>query len=196
MEEEDDEEMEEEDLEEMEEGEDEKEEEIIAEDEAEIIYPYDEEDPNNQPPPALDDESEFAPSVIPVFDAENRPVPPVIYFSCTYERGESSPALEILKDIGEVYPFGLVPLTIGTAMKRIKRLNEEFQANVSKVNSMMESMSLEFDRVRKESYRALELVEWEAGARNAAMTDDDVEADDVKDDDSKDDDDMDDDSAD
>ncbi|GJS38165.1 hypothetical protein Tco_0563208 [Tanacetum coccineum] len=89
MEEEDDEEMEEEDDEEME---DEEEEEIVAEDEAEIIYPYDEAGPNNRPPPALDDESEFAPSVIPVFDAENRPVPPVIHFSSTYELGESSSA--------------------------------------------------------------------------------------------------------
>ncbi|GJU03577.1 putative reverse transcriptase domain-containing protein [Tanacetum coccineum] len=42
--------MEEEDDEEME---DEEEEEIVAEDEAEIIYPYDEADLNNRPPPAL-----------------------------------------------------------------------------------------------------------------------------------------------
>ncbi|GJS13459.1 hypothetical protein Tco_0407931 [Tanacetum coccineum] len=175
MEEEDDEEMEEEDDEEME---DEEEEEIVAEDEAEIIYPYDEADPNNRPPPALDDESEFAPSVIPVFDAENRPVPPV-------------------------YPFGLVPPTIGTAMRCIKKLDEqmheraevderivkkidksdlrirmvgrdamsldsvvrECQADVSKVISMMENISLEFDRVCKEIRRALELVEWEVGVR-------------------------------
>nr|GEV58928.1 hypothetical protein [Tanacetum cinerariifolium] len=55
-------------------------------------------------------------------------------------------------------------------------------ADVSKVISMMESMSLEFDWVRKESRRALEL------ARNAAMADDDVEDDDVEDDDYMDDD--------
>ncbi|GJY89277.1 hypothetical protein Tco_0503905 [Tanacetum coccineum] len=78
--------------EEMEEEEDEEEEEIVTEDEAEIIYPYDEADPNNRPPPASDDESEFAPSVIPVFDAENRPIPPPIHFSSTYDLGESSSA--------------------------------------------------------------------------------------------------------
>nr|GFA71293.1 hypothetical protein [Tanacetum cinerariifolium] len=56
----------------------------------------------------------------------------------------------------------------------------ECQADVSKVISMMENMSLEFDR-----------------ARNATMADDDVEADDVEDDDVEDDDDdMDDDVAD
>ncbi|GKB51021.1 putative reverse transcriptase domain-containing protein, partial [Tanacetum coccineum] len=179
--------------------------------------------------------SEFAPSVIPVFDVENRPVPPVIHFSSTYEWGESSFAQEFLKDIGEVYPLGLVPPTIGNAISRIRKLNEqireqaevderivkkidrndlrirmvgrdamsldsavkECQAGVSKVISMMESMSLEFDRVHKESRRALELVEWEAGVReqyllkNAAMADDDVGDDDVEDED-----DMDDDAAD
>ncbi|GKG15041.1 hypothetical protein Tco_0354641, partial [Tanacetum coccineum] len=119
----------------------------------------------------------------------NRPVPPVIHFSSTYELGESSSAREILKDIDEVYPLGLVPPTIGTAMRRIRKLNEkmreraevnerilkkidksdlhirmvgrdamsldgavrECQADVSKVISMMESMSLEFNKVRKES---------------------------------------------
>ncbi|GJX55573.1 retrovirus-related pol polyprotein from transposon TNT 1-94 [Tanacetum coccineum] len=192
--------------------EDEEEEEIVAKEEAEIIYPYDEADPNNRPPPTSNDESEFSPSVIPVFDAKNRPVPPVIHFSSTYERGESSFAREILKDIGKVSPLGPVPPTIGIVMSRIRKLNEQMreraevderivkkidkndlriwmvgrdamkldgvvrkcQADVSKVISMMESMSLEFDR-----------------ARNAAMADDGVEDDDVGDDD-----DMDDDAAD
>ncbi|GJW31466.1 putative reverse transcriptase domain-containing protein [Tanacetum coccineum] len=216
-----DEEMEEEEYEEIE---DEEEEEFVAEEEAKIIYLYDEADPNNQPPPALDDESEFAHSVIPVIDAENRPVPHVIHFSSTYELSESSSAREnnrpppssddesefasssareILKDIGKVSLLGPVPPTIGTAMSRIRKLNEqmreraevdkrivkkidknelrirmvgrdamnldgavrECQVDISKVISMMESMSLEFERVRKESRRALELVEWEAGVR-------------------------------
>ncbi|GJV19735.1 hypothetical protein Tco_1368755 [Tanacetum coccineum] len=112
-------------------------------------------------------------------------------------------AREILKDIGKVYPFGPVPPMIGTAMRRIRKLNElkrervevekrimkkidrsdlrtrmawcckECQADVSKVISMKKSMSLEFDR-----------------ARNAAMADNDVVDDDVKDED-----DMDDDAA-
>nr|GFC24170.1 hypothetical protein [Tanacetum cinerariifolium] len=187
-----------------------------AEDEAEIIYPYDEAYLNNRPPPTSDDESEFASSVIPMFDDENRPVPPVIHFGSTYERGESSFSREILKDINEVYLFGPVSLTIATAIKRIRRLNEQMceqaevderivkkidmsdlrirmvdrdamsldgavrqcQADVSKVISMMESMSLEFDK-----------------ARNAAMADDDVKADDVEDSDVEDDD-MDDNAAD
>ncbi|GJW72663.1 hypothetical protein Tco_0129580 [Tanacetum coccineum] len=218
---------------------DEEEEEIVAEEEAEIIYPYDEVDPNNRPPPASDDESEFVPSVVPVFDAENRPVLSVLHFSSTYEQSESSSAREILKDIDKVSPLGLVPLTISTAMSRIRKLNEqmrerdevderivkkinksdlgiwmvgrdamnldcavrECQADVSKVIIMMKNMTLEFHRVRKESHRALELVDPFLDnpyiqARNAAMADNDVDDDDVEDDDVEDDDDMDDDAAD
>ncbi|GJU44621.1 hypothetical protein Tco_1201887, partial [Tanacetum coccineum] len=188
--------------EEMEEEEDEEEEKIVAEDEVEIIYPYDEAYPNNRPPPALDDESEFAPSFIPVFDAENRPVPPVIHFSSTYELCESSSAREILKDIGEVDEriVNMIDMSdlriqmVGHDAMSLDGAIRECQADVSKVISMMESISLEFDRVPKESHRALELVEWEAGIReqyllkNAAMADDDVEDDDVEDKDDMDDD--------
>ncbi|GKF97537.1 hypothetical protein Tco_0293358, partial [Tanacetum coccineum] len=112
---------------EMEEEEDQEEEEIVAEDEVKIIYPYDEADPNNRPPLTSDDESEFAPSVILVFDAKNRPVPPVIHFSSIYERGESSSAREILKDIGKVNPLGPVPPIISTAMSHIRKLNEQMR---------------------------------------------------------------------
>ncbi|GJT14771.1 hypothetical protein Tco_0873477 [Tanacetum coccineum] len=194
--------------EEDEEMEDEEEEEIAAEEEAEIIYPYDEVDPNNRPPPASDDESEFAPFVILVVNAANKPVPFVLHFSSTYERGESSSAQVILKDISKVSPLGPVPPTISTAMRHIRKLNDQMreraevdkrivkridkndlcvrmvgsdvinldcairkcQADVSKVISMMENMSLEFERVCNESRRALELVEWEAEVREQYLS--------------------------
>ncbi|GJV87873.1 putative reverse transcriptase domain-containing protein [Tanacetum coccineum] len=180
MEEEDDEEMEEEDDEEMEEEddeemEDEEEEKIVAKDKVEIIYPYDEADLNNRPPPASDDESEFAPSVILVFDAENRPVPPVIHFSSTYELGESSSAREILKDIGEVYLFGPVPPTIGTAMRRIRKLNKQIRERVE---------------VDKRIVKKINRSDLRNPMGNAAMADDDVEDDDVEDEDDMDDDDA------
>nr|GEW62675.1 hypothetical protein [Tanacetum cinerariifolium] len=184
--------------------EDGEEEEIVTKDEVEIIYPYDEKDLNNRIPPTSNDESEFAPSVIPVFDVENRLVPPVIHFSSTYEQDESSSAREILKDISEVDErivkkidrSDLCIRMVGCDDMNLDGVVREYQADVSKVISMIESMSLKFDRVRRESRRALELVEWEAGARNATMADDDVEADDVDDDDVEDDDDIDDDATD
>nr|GFB72145.1 hypothetical protein [Tanacetum cinerariifolium] len=164
--EEDDEELEEEDVEKMEEEEDEEEEEIVAE-ETDIIFRYDEADPNNRPPPASDDESEFAPFVIHLFDVENRPVPPVIYFISTYEQGESPSTREISKDISEVDErivkkidrSDLCIWMVGRDAMSLDGVIRECQDDVSKVISMMESMSLEFDRVHKESRRALELVE-------------------------------------
>ncbi|GJR04854.1 putative reverse transcriptase domain-containing protein [Tanacetum coccineum] len=186
----------------------------IEEEDDEEMEEEDDEEMEEEDNEEMEDEEEeeiFAPSVIPVFDVENRLLPLVIHFSSTYELGESSSSREILKDIGEVYLLGPVPPTIGTAMRRIRKLNEqireraevderivkkidksdlrirmvgrdamsldgavrECQADVSKVISMMKSMSLEFDR-----------------ARNAAMADDDVEDDDVEDEDDMDDDDA------
>ncbi|GKF53491.1 hypothetical protein Tco_0160401, partial [Tanacetum coccineum] len=161
-----DEEMEEEDDEEME---DEEEEKIVAEDKAKIIYPYDEADPNNRPPPTSDDESEFAPSIILVFDADNRLVPPVIHFSSTYELGESSSAREILKDIGELN-------------EQIRERAEVDERIVKKIDrsdlriQMVGRDAMSFDGAVRECQVDV------SKARNAAMVDD-VEDDDVEDED-------------
>nr|GEX69872.1 hypothetical protein [Tanacetum cinerariifolium] len=149
-------------------------------------------DPNNNNGWIEEDEEEMEEE-----DDEEMLVPPVIHFSSTYERDESSSAQEILKDISEVDER--IVKKIDRSDLRIRMVGcddmnmdgavREYQADASKVISMIESMSLKFDRMRRESRRALELVEWEAGARNAAMADDNVEADDVDDDDVEDDDD-------
>ncbi|GKB54939.1 hypothetical protein Tco_0905692 [Tanacetum coccineum] len=184
--------------------EDEEEEEIVAEEEAEIIYPYDEVDPNNRPPPASDDKSEFAPFVIPVFDAKNKHVPSVIHFSSTYEQGKSSSAREILKDIGKVNPLGPMPLTIETAMSRIRKLNEQMRERAEVDKRIAKKIDKSDLRVRMVDRDAMNLDcvvrECQANvskAWNAAMANDDVEDedDDVEGDDVKDEDDMDDDAA-
>ncbi|GJY26967.1 putative reverse transcriptase domain-containing protein [Tanacetum coccineum] len=43
------------------------------EDDAEVINPYEVADPFNRPPPTSDEESEFAPHVVPIVDANNKP---------------------------------------------------------------------------------------------------------------------------
>ncbi|GKD86526.1 hypothetical protein Tco_1357680, partial [Tanacetum coccineum] len=48
------------------------------EDDAEVINPYEEVDLFNRPPPTSDEESEFAPPVVPIVDANDEPVPLVI----------------------------------------------------------------------------------------------------------------------
>nr|GFA94118.1 hypothetical protein [Tanacetum cinerariifolium] len=173
IEEKDDEEIEEEDDEEIE---DEEEKESVAKDKVEIIYPYDEADSDNRPPLTLNDEYEFAPSVIPVFDAKSIP------------------------DIYEVYLFGLVPLTIGTAMKRIRRMNEQIHDRAEVDERIVKKIGRSDLRIRMVGRDAMSL---DGAVREcqavfkviSMMENDDVEDDDIKDDDDMDDD-MDDDAAD
>ncbi|GJX21573.1 hypothetical protein Tco_0226018 [Tanacetum coccineum] len=165
--------------EEMEEEEDEEEEVIVAEDEAEIIYPYDDADPNNRPPPDSDDESEFAPSVIPVFNAENRPVPPVD------ER--------IVKNIDR---SDLHIRMVGRDAMSLDGAVRECQADVSKAGVREQYVPKfllrgGFVETSTRSFLGPFPNNPYVQARNAAMADDDVEGDDVEDED-----DMDDDAAD
>ncbi|GJQ97639.1 putative reverse transcriptase domain-containing protein [Tanacetum coccineum] len=46
---------------------------------AEVINPYEEVDPLNRPPPTSHEKTEFAPLVVPIADANDEPIPPVIY---------------------------------------------------------------------------------------------------------------------
>ncbi|GJV10244.1 hypothetical protein Tco_1351785 [Tanacetum coccineum] len=164
------------------EEEDEEEEEIVAEDEAEIIYPYDEADPNNRPPLASNDESEFAPSVISVFDTENRPVPPAIHFSSTYELGESSSARSRILRTSMRFIHWVQKLVLsyeGSNRKLNEKMRERAEVDkriVKKIDRSdlrirmvgRDAMSLD-GAIREcqanESRQALELVEWEAGVR-------------------------------
>ncbi|GJS14939.1 putative reverse transcriptase domain-containing protein [Tanacetum coccineum] len=49
------------------------------EDEAEVINAYEEVDPLNRPPHTSDEETEFAPPVVPIVDVNDELIPPVIY---------------------------------------------------------------------------------------------------------------------
>ncbi|GJX48003.1 hypothetical protein Tco_0273193 [Tanacetum coccineum] len=45
-----------------------------------VINPYEEVDPINRPPPTSDEESEFAPPMVPIVDVNDESVPPVIHW--------------------------------------------------------------------------------------------------------------------
>nr|GEX54407.1 putative reverse transcriptase domain-containing protein [Tanacetum cinerariifolium] len=47
------------------------------EDDAEVNNPYEEADPHNRPPPAFDEETEFAPPVFQIADVDDVPIPPM-----------------------------------------------------------------------------------------------------------------------
>ncbi|GJV70339.1 hypothetical protein Tco_1485848 [Tanacetum coccineum] len=55
------------------------------EDDAEVINAYEEVDPLNRPPPTSDEETEFAPPVVPIVDVNNEPV--THWASCTLVNG-------------------------------------------------------------------------------------------------------------
>ncbi|GKE08267.1 hypothetical protein Tco_1411818, partial [Tanacetum coccineum] len=50
------------------------------EDKADVINAYEEVDPLNRPPPTSDEETEFAPPVVPIVDVDDEPIPPVIHW--------------------------------------------------------------------------------------------------------------------
>ncbi|GJV50984.1 hypothetical protein Tco_1446725 [Tanacetum coccineum] len=60
------------------------------EDDAKVINPYEEVNPLNRPPSTSDEETEFAPPVVPTADANDEPVPLVIQFGGNYHVKESS----------------------------------------------------------------------------------------------------------
>nr|GFB13400.1 hypothetical protein [Tanacetum cinerariifolium] len=76
------------------------------EDDAEVINPYEEADPHNRPPPTSNEETEFAPPVVQIADADDVPIPPVIQFGSNFHVGESSATRDLLAGNSEVYAPG------------------------------------------------------------------------------------------
>nr|GFD34645.1 hypothetical protein [Tanacetum cinerariifolium] len=82
------------------------EEEIEDEDtvnDAEVINPYEEADPHNRPPHTSDKETEFAPPVVQIADADDVPIPPVIQFGSNFHIRESSSMRDFFAGNSEVY---------------------------------------------------------------------------------------------
>ncbi|GKC63893.1 putative reverse transcriptase domain-containing protein [Tanacetum coccineum] len=95
------------------------------EDEAKVINPYEEVDPLNRPPPTSDEESEFEPSVVPVVDANNELVPPVIQFGGNFHVGESSSIGDLLAGNGWVHAPGPIRCNLETIHKKVGRLDRK-----------------------------------------------------------------------
>nr|GEX98749.1 hypothetical protein [Tanacetum cinerariifolium] len=106
-------------------------------DDAEVINPYEEADPHNRPPPTSDEETEFAPPVVQIADADDVPIPPVIQFGSNFHVGESSATRDLLAGNSEVY----APVPMCCDLKSVHR-------GVMKLSKQMH------DRVRMEATRA------------------------------------------
>nr|GEW96523.1 hypothetical protein [Tanacetum cinerariifolium] len=94
------------------------------EDDAEVINPYEEADPHNRPPPASDEETEFAPLVVQIADVDNIPVPPVIQFG-NFHVGESSASRDLLESNDEVCVPGPMPCDMRSVHRGVKRLSKQ-----------------------------------------------------------------------
>nr|GFA77403.1 hypothetical protein [Tanacetum cinerariifolium] len=122
---------------EMEDLEEEPEEEEIEdeEDDIEVINPYEEADPHNRPPPTSDKETEFAPPVVHIADADDVPIPPVIQF------GEKKMARKLRRD----------ELRMNSQEFDITTLDSTVRENRSKNSKMMKmttGLSREFTKLK------------------------------------------------
>nr|GFC52789.1 hypothetical protein [Tanacetum cinerariifolium] len=66
------------------------------EDEAEVINVYEEVDPLNRPPSISNEETEFAPPVVPIADVDDVPIQAVIHFRHNFHIGEGLSAEALL----------------------------------------------------------------------------------------------------
>ncbi|GKD80568.1 hypothetical protein Tco_1347407, partial [Tanacetum coccineum] len=95
------------------------------EDDAEVINAYEEVDPLNRPPLTSDEESEFAPPVVPIADANDEPVPPVIQFGGNYHVRESSSTRTLLAGNGWVHAPGLMGCNLESVHRGVTRLDRQ-----------------------------------------------------------------------
>nr|GEV13243.1 retrotransposable element Tf2 [Tanacetum cinerariifolium] len=95
------------------------------EDDAELINPYEEADPHNRPPPTSDKETEFAPPVVQIVDADDVPIPPVIQFGSNFHVGESLATRDLLAGNSEVYAPGLMCCDLKSVYRVVKRLSKQ-----------------------------------------------------------------------
>ncbi|GJS99270.1 hypothetical protein Tco_0820440 [Tanacetum coccineum] len=95
------------------------------EDKAEVINAYEEVDPLNRPPPVSDEETEFAPPVVPVVDANDDPIPPAIQFGHNFHVGESSSTRALLEGNSEVFVPGPKASDFESVHRRTKKLDKQ-----------------------------------------------------------------------
>nr|GEX07734.1 hypothetical protein [Tanacetum cinerariifolium] len=136
------------------------------EDNAEVINPYEEADPHNRPTPTTsDEETEFAPPVVQIADADDVSIPPVI-------RG----VMKLSKQMHDIYR---------TKKKMARKLGQdEFRMNGqefditaldsavrenrsenSKIMKLITGLSREFTELKNQNRMAEELNRWEAWVR-------------------------------
>ncbi|GKF40503.1 hypothetical protein Tco_0120564 [Tanacetum coccineum] len=134
-----------------------------AEDDVEVIHPYEEADPLNRPPPTSDEESEFAPPVVPVVDANNEPVHAPGPMGCNLEsvhRGVKRLDRKMFNryntEIRMAKKFKEDDLRINRHEYDITALDAAVRENSSDYSKMMkfvEGLSKQFNEFKEQSHR-------------------------------------------
>nr|GFB34273.1 reverse transcriptase domain-containing protein [Tanacetum cinerariifolium] len=78
-----------------------------------------------RPPPTSDEETEFAPPVVQIVDADDIPIPPVIQFGSNFHVRESSASRHLLEGNSEVYAPGLMCCDLKSVYMGVKRLSKQ-----------------------------------------------------------------------
>nr|GEU44521.1 putative reverse transcriptase domain-containing protein [Tanacetum cinerariifolium] len=133
------------------------------EDDAEVINPYEEADPHNRPPPTSDEETEFAPPVVQIADADDVPIPHVIKFRSNFHVGESSTTRDLLAGNSEVYAPGLMCYDLKSVHRGVKRLSKQMHDMYRTEKKM--AKKLRQDELHMNGQEAEELSHWEAWVR-------------------------------
>nr|GEU97468.1 reverse transcriptase domain-containing protein [Tanacetum cinerariifolium] len=151
------------------------------EDDTEVINPYEEVDPHNLPPLTSDEETEFAPPVVQIADADadDVPIPHVIHFGSNFNVRESSTTRDLLAGNNEVYAPCPMYKTEKKMARRLRQdelcmngqefdiisLDSTVRENRSENSKMMKlitGLSREFTELKNQNRMAKELSRWEA----------------------------------
>nr|GEV78478.1 hypothetical protein [Tanacetum cinerariifolium] len=145
------------------------------EDDVEVINPYEEADPHNRRPRKSDEETEFAPPVVPIADADDVPIPPVIQFGSNIHIRESSAIRDLFVCNSGVYApahYGEEAQTRQTShewprvdITALDSTVRENRSQNSKMMKMITSLSREFTELKNQNSRAEKLSRWEAWVR-------------------------------
>nr|GEW12907.1 putative reverse transcriptase domain-containing protein [Tanacetum cinerariifolium] len=132
-------------------------------DDAEVINPYEEADPHNRPPPTSDEETEFAPPVAQIANADDVPIPPVIQFGVKRLSKQMHDRYRTKKKIAR--KFRQDELCMNGQEFDITALDSAVRENRfenSKMIKMIEGLSREFTKLKIHNHRAEELSRWKA----------------------------------
>nr|GEV53613.1 hypothetical protein [Tanacetum cinerariifolium] len=141
------------------------------EDDAEVINLYEKVDPHNRPPSTSDEETEFAPPVVQIADADDVPIPPVIQFGSNFHVRESSATKDLLAGNSEVYEHGPMCCDLKSVHRGVKRLSKMMHDRYRTEKKMARKLRQDELRMNGQEFdiTALDLAVRENRSKNSKM---------------------------